>query len=88
MNGYREFPTLHQENALVPAAAKKPIEVRPGNDGWEVTRRGETKRSWYATQPEAERSGRELARCDHAEFVLMDDDGRVRAISTYGNEPQ
>ena len=66
------------------ADARKPIEVRPCIFGWEVHRRGEAKRSVYTTQLEAERSGRERARSEHAELVLIDDNGSVRAISTYG----
>ena len=66
---------------------RKVIEVRPaGRGGWEV-REGEATRSTYATQREAEVSGREIARSEHAEFVLRDDDGGVRAISTYGTAP-
>jgi hypothetical protein len=72
----------------MPTDGSEPIEVRPGSDGWEVVRRGETKRSIYPTQLDAERSGREIARREHAEFVLLDDDGRIRAVSTYGKDLQ
>jgi Uncharacterized protein conserved in bacteria (DUF2188) len=67
--------------------ARKPIEVRPGTRGtWDV-RQGEIKRSTYPTQLEAEISGREIARSEHAEFVLKDHDGCARAIARYGPAP-
>jgi hypothetical protein len=59
------------------------IEVRPADDGW-IVRRGEYKR-WYRTELEAELSARNLARSEHVEFVLKDNRGEVRAVSTYGD---
>jgi hypothetical protein len=73
----------HRETAVA-ANGKQPIEVRPAGNGWKV-RRGESER-WYATRFEAEFAAREAARSEHAEFVLKDDRGGVRAISTYGAE--
>ena len=61
----------------------EPIEVRRTRDGWKV-RRVNWER-WYRTQLEAELSARELARSNHAEFVLKDERGGVRVISTYGD---
>jgi hypothetical protein len=66
------------------ANGREPVEVRPCGDGWEVGRRGGAARAWYPTQPEADRAGREIARREHLEFVLLDRDGDARAISTYG----
>jgi hypothetical protein len=65
-------------------ASGEPIEVRPARDGWKL-RRGDSER-WFATQLEAELSARDLARSSRAEFVLKDERGSVRAISTYGDQ--
>jgi uncharacterized protein (TIGR02271 family) len=63
---------------------KTPVHVLSQDEGWAVVREGnERATSVHATQAEAAKAGREVARRDGTTFLLHAKDGRVRDRSDY-----
>ncbi len=65
------------------------IHVVPrGNRRWAVEREGAGHpASMHATQAEATKAGRALAKRDRTEFIVHRKDGQIRARDSYGNDP-
>ncbi len=66
-------------------ASKPPVHVEPRESGWAVVREGnERATSVHATQAEAAKEGRNIARREETEFFLHAQDGRIREHNSYG----
>ena len=64
------------------------VHVTPAPGGWQVITAGAQRAAHVtATQAEAVRLGRDLARRRGTEFLLHGADGRVRQRESYGNDP-
>jgi hypothetical protein len=65
------------------------VHVVPSEQGWKVEVEGGGRpRSTHATQAEAARAARDLARKNKSELLIHGKDGRVRDRSTYGQDPR
>ncbi len=66
----------------------KSQHVVPTDRGWAVKTGGESKaRKTFATQADAIKAGRTIARKDGSELVIHGRDGRIREKNSYGNDP-
>ncbi len=69
--------------------AKTNVHVLKKDDQWVVEKDGASRpSSSHATQKEAEKKGRAVAKKDKAEFVLHGRDGKIRLKNSYGNDPR
>jgi hypothetical protein len=65
------------------------VHVVLGETGWRVEVEGASgARSTHATQAEAARVARELARKNRSELLIHGRDGTIRQRNTYGNDPR
>ena len=69
-------------------AQRSAVHVEPRENGWAVVRGGHKRASSvHATQAEAAKEGRDIARREATEFFLHAQDGRVREHRDYGEGP-
>lgn len=68
--------------------SKRNQHVVPHPDGWAVRGAGNQKAtSVHVTQREAVESARETAMRSGSELLIHGENGRIRARSSYGNDP-
>ena len=68
--------------------AKRNQHVVPHEDGWAVkSAGGQRASSVHRTQEEAIEKGREMAQNQKTELFIHGRDGRIRARTSYGNDP-
>tara|TARA_R110002072_G_scaffold159880_1_gene310954 strand:+ start:4325 stop:4561 length:237 start_codon:yes stop_codon:yes gene_type:complete len=70
--------------------AKKPPSqhIVKSSDGWALKKGGSTKATKiFATQKEAVRHGRGIAKSQKAEFYIHGSDGKIREKDSYGRDP-
>jgi hypothetical protein len=65
----------------------KSVHVVPSGGGWDVKVEGNHATRHFATQFEAMREARKLARRNHSEHVVHGRDGRIRQRDSYGRDP-
>ena len=66
----------------------KNVHIVPHDDGWAVRiAGGDRATSVHRTQREAAESGRERARRDGVEILILGEDGRIRDRDSYGHDP-
>lgn len=63
------------------------VHVVPGDSGWDVKVEGGPGGKHYATENEAVKAGRTLARGNRSQHIVHGRDGRVRQRDTYGRDP-
>lgn len=63
------------------------VHVVPSDSGWDVRVEGSVGRKHYATQNEAVKAGRRLARGNRSQHIVHGRDGRIRQRDTYGRDP-
>lgn len=63
------------------------VQVTPQGGSWQVQLDGNPQDT-YSTQAEAEKTGRELAKQNNAEFQLHGEDGSIRVKDSYGGDPR
>jgi hypothetical protein len=65
------------------------VHVVPSEKGWKVEVEGSSRaRSTHATQAEAARAGREIARRNKSELLVHGRNGQIRDRHTYGRDPR
>jgi hypothetical protein len=68
---------------------KGDVHVVPGEKGWRVEVEGASgSHSTHATQTEAAKAARDVARKNQAELLIHGRNGRVRTRNTYGRDPR
>jgi hypothetical protein len=68
--------------------AQGDVHVSQGGKGWEVKVEGSSRaRSSHATQAEAWKAGKQVARRAKCEAFLHGRDGKIREGNTYGHDP-
>jgi hypothetical protein len=68
---------------------KGDVHVVPAANGWRVEVEGSSRaRSTHATQAEATRAGREIARANQSELLVHGRNGKIRVRSSYGRDPR
>jgi hypothetical protein len=70
--------------------AQGDIETYYEDGSWKNKREG-TDRAFgagYSTKHEAEAAGREAAKSDSVEHVIKNQDGKIGAKNSYGNDPR
>jgi hypothetical protein len=68
---------------------KKDVHVVPSDKGWRVEVEGSSRaRSTHATQADARRAGRDVARANKSELLVHGRNGQIRERSSYGSDPR
>ena len=65
------------------------IHITPKGDDWQIKRAGGQKASKVCTtQKECINIAKEMAKKSHSELYIHNQEGQIRAKSSYGNDPR